>query len=316
VRTVDFFVVDEAATAEINGGFPLIHVLDEDLLADLRSGPLPSISDVSAVRALCDLLEDALLEYASWGRYEFTDTEMSGVSRTFETVTDRLGIPARLPFRNFTTLDAYSGRSPSSKTVAIQAYRQFVIRQFEPVRTHLADLRTRDGLDIREDLIAKLRDPDSIREHLDRLQRNRRIEQSDPPLAIGIAKELVESTAKTVLQERGFDVNEKDDLPALVKKAQEALGLHPSAARAGPDGTDALKRTLGGLANIALGLGELRNLGYGTGHGPKGKRPGLRTRHAQLALNSAVTWCNAMLDTFADPEAPWRTEDQPRWEDL
>jgi hypothetical protein len=36
----------------------------------------------------------------------------------------------------------------------------------------------------------------------------------------------------------------------------------------GPDSTDAVKRILGGLMNIAAGLGELRNRGYGTGHGP------------------------------------------------
>jgi hypothetical protein len=104
VRSGDFFVVDEDATTEINGGFPPIQVLDGALLADLRSGPLPSVSDVSAAEALCDLMEDSFLEYASWGRHELTDKEMSEVSRTFETVTDRLGMPANLPFRNFTNL--------------------------------------------------------------------------------------------------------------------------------------------------------------------------------------------------------------------
>jgi hypothetical protein len=78
-------------------------------------------------------------------------------------------------------------------------------------------------------------------------------------LAIGTAKELIESTAKTVLQERGLGINDKDDLPALVKQAQEALGLHPSSAQPGPDSTDAVKRILGGLMNITAGLGELRN---------------------------------------------------------
>jgi hypothetical protein len=41
----------------------------------------------------------------------------------------------------------------------------------------------------------------------------------------------------------------------------------------------------------------------------KGERVGLRHRHAQLAVNAAVTWCSVMLDTLADPEAPWRGEE-------
>jgi hypothetical protein len=69
-----------------------------------------------------------------------------------------------------------------------------------------------------------------------------------------------------------------------------------------------VRRILGGLTSIAAGLGELRNRGYGTGHGPKGERVGLRPRHARLAVNAAVTWCSVMLDTLADPEALWREE--------
>jgi hypothetical protein len=59
---------------------------------------------------------------------------------------------------------------------------------------------------------------------------------------------------------------------------------------------------------ITAGLAELRNKGYGTGHGPNGERVGLRPRHARLAVNTAMTWCSFILDTLADPEAPWRTE--------
>jgi hypothetical protein len=45
----------------------------------------------------------------------------------------------------------------------------------------------------------------------------------DPALLIGSAKELIESTAKAALLERNLPVNEKDDLPPLVSKAQHAL---------------------------------------------------------------------------------------------
>lgn len=151
--------------------------------------------------------------------------------------------------------------------------------------------------------LADLRDPAAILEQLTRIQRAM---IDDPALAVGSAKELIESTAKAVLTERGMVVDEKADLPALVKDAQQALGLHPSSTTPGPDGNDAVKRILGGVSSVAIGVGELRNRGYGTGHGAAGVRVGLRPRHAHLAVNAATTWCQLMLDTLADPEAPWR----------
>jgi hypothetical protein len=209
-----------------------------------------------------------------------------------------------LPFRDFSGFYRYwianDGRG------SWQARRDILERLFESTYKELDTLESRlAGPTIEEEFIANLRNPVAIREQLARLSS---IAQSDPPAAIGTAKDLIESTAKTVLLERGLDANDRDDLPALVRQAQEALELHPAAARPGPDGTDAVKRILGGLVNIAAGLGELRNRGYGTGHGPKGERVGLRPRHARLAVNAAMTWCSIMLDTLADDEAPWRSE--------
>ena len=150
--------------------------------------------------------------------------------------------------------------------------------------------------------LATLTDPPAIQEQLDRIHR---AIIDDPALAMGSAKELVESTAKVVLIERGHTVNERDDLPALARAAQEALGLHPSSTTPGPDGSDAVKKILGAVSTIATSLGELRNRGYGTGHGSAAARVGLRARHAHLAVNAAVTWCRLLLDTIADPDAPW-----------
>ncbi len=150
--------------------------------------------------------------------------------------------------------------------------------------------------------LVKVADPSAIREQLDRI---RRAVTNDPALAVGSAKELIESTAKVVLIELGHVVDERSDLPELAKAAQLALGLHPSAT-SGADGSEGVKRILGAVTTIANGLAELRNRGHGTGHGPATARVGLRPRHAHLAVNAAITWCQLMLDTLADPEAPWR----------
>jgi len=220
-----------------------------------------------------------LVAYGTDGSNKLDDKEIGLALQALEAVIWRLlGMPLNLPFRNFTTFRSYWIREGASGHGGWQARRDIVEELLDPFRQELTRQR-RSIPQISEELIATLRDPAAIREQLGRLQR---IAQSDPPLAIGTAKELVESTAKTVLRERGLQVDDKQDLRVLLKQAQEALGLHPATAQPGPDSTGAVKRILGGLTSIAAGLGELRNL-YGTGHGPKGKRVGLRPRHAQLA---------------------------------
>jgi len=152
--------------------------------------------------------------------------------------------------------------------------------------------------------LATLKDPAAIEEQLERLAG---AADDDPALAVGSAKELVESTAKVVLSERGRSFADRADLPELVRAAQEALMLHPTQQAEGPDGTQAVKKILGGLITITSGLAELRNRGYGTGHGVAGARAGLHPRHAHLAVNASITWCRLMLDTLHDPQAPWAT---------
>lgn len=67
------------------------------------------------------------------------------------------------------------------------------------------------------------------------------------------------------------------------------------------------KKILGSVTSVAIGVAELRNRGYATGHGAGSARVGLHPRHAQLAVNAAVTWCQLILDTLADTNAPWRS---------
>ncbi|WP_375487565.1 hypothetical protein [uncultured Mycobacterium sp.] len=58
--------------------------------------------------------------------------------------------------------------------------------------------------------IARLADPSAIREGFERI---RRAIGDDPALAVGSAKELIESTAKVVPTERGQPFDDKSDLP-------------------------------------------------------------------------------------------------------
>jgi len=144
-----------------------------------------------------------------------------------------------------------------------------------------------------------------ITAHFDMPELHRQIErmkssvEDDPGLAIGTAKELLETTCKTILEERGIQIDENPDIAKLVKETRRSLGLIPDAIPNSAKGAEIIRRLLSNLGNIAQGLGELRNL-YGTGHGKHGKARGLNPRHARLAVGAAATLAMFLLETHQD----------------
>ncbi|WP_171228422.1 MULTISPECIES: abortive infection family protein [unclassified Ruegeria] len=130
----------------------------------------------------------------------------------------------------------------------------------------------------------------------------RRIQDSietDPALAIGTAKDLVESCCKTILaQLPNADAPQKsDDLPTLSKKLCKALALVPEGVPKEAKGAGSIKRTLSNLASITKGISELRGL-YGSGHGRDGKHIGLEPRHARLAASCAIAFVDFATETY------------------
>lgn len=133
----------------------------------------------------------------------------------------------------------------------------------------------------------------------------RRIENSindDPALAIGTAKELIETCCKTILAERGTPVTGTPDIPTLTKATLKELNLVPEGIHEKSRGSDVIKRLLSNLGTIGNGLAELRGL-YGTGHGKDGKSSGLSVRHAKLAVGAAATLTTFLFDTHEETKA-------------
>jgi hypothetical protein len=118
----------------------------------------------------------------------------------------------------------------------------------------------------------------------------------DPDLAIGTAKELIETICRTILDSRGKAVTDKPELLPLARRAMEELKLVPDGISDEVKGSRTIKSILGNLAAIVQGLGELRNL-YGTGHGKSGKVRGLTGRHARLAVGAASTLAAFLMET-------------------
>jgi hypothetical protein len=123
----------------------------------------------------------------------------------------------------------------------------------------------------------------------------------DAPLAIGSAKEFVESICKGILDARRKTRTGKEDFPLLVSMTREALGL-----KVNPQSDVTLKSMLGALAIIGNSLAELRGQ-IGTGHGGAPETEAPPAGVARLAVNAALALGVFLWDTH---EATFRPVDE------
>jgi hypothetical protein len=121
----------------------------------------------------------------------------------------------------------------------------------------------------------------------------------DPELAIGTAKEFVETVCKTILEEQGLPVQTGTDFPKLVRATLKELKLAPDDIPDQAKASDAIRLVLNNLASVTNGLAEIRNR-YGTGHGKGASTKGLRPRHARLAVGAATTLAVFLYETQRD----------------
>ncbi len=120
---------------------------------------------------------------------------------------------------------------------------------------------------------------------------------TDPALAIGTAKEMVETCCKHIADALQVELPPNPDIPVLVKAVLKALRLVPEGIPDSAKGAESVKRTLSNLSQITQGLAELRKL-YGTGHGRASSHRGLGVRHARLAVGAAATFVEFLVATY------------------
>lgn len=131
------------------------------------------------------------------------------------------------------------------------------------------------------------------------IQRLERAIETDPELAIGTAKELVESCCKTILSKRDIPVAKGCDLGDLTKLLVKELDLVPDNISDQAKGAENIRLILRNLTQLTNNLAQLRGL-YGTGHGKVGQHRGLQPRHAQLAVASAVAFIDFVSETYRE----------------
>lgn len=115
---------------------------------------------------------------------------------------------------------------------------------------------------------------------------------NDPAGAITLARTLIESVCKYILDEEGVSYKKDADLPKLWALCAEELNLSPSQHN-----EKTFKAILGNCQSIVNYLGTLRNrLSDSHGQGKLPVRP--KTRHAELAVNLAGTMASFLIATW------------------
>lgn len=115
---------------------------------------------------------------------------------------------------------------------------------------------------------------------------------NDPDGAITLARTLLESVCKHIIEAEGGTLDQHDDLPKLYKTASTLLNLAPSQHE-----EQLVRSILGGCASIVGGLSALRNKS-GDAHGKGRGQVRLSARHAGLAVNLSGSVSAFLIETW------------------
>src|SRR5699024_4357600 len=125
---------------------------------------------------------------------------------------------------------------------------------------------------------------------------------TNPNIAIGKAKELLESCATTILEELEVEYDENITFPRLLKETMSELGLSANDQDKDTQAGKIASQLLGNLGAVPQKMAELRNE-YGDGHGKSKRFVELPPRYARLAVGTSVPMVNFLWETYEDRKA-------------
>lgn len=173
--------------------------------------------------------------------------------------------------------------------------RQLLSEAFTPLMDHLEGRNRAPGDTIIGDVLASF-DAEGVHAVWAKALARR---MSDPEGAITVARTLLETVCKHILDDLGVAYAEKDDLPKLYGAVAKALRLAPDQHTEEP-----IKAILGGAMHLVNGLGTLRNR-FSDAHGkgaPKETKVPVKPspRHASLAVNAAGAVATFLVETHLE----------------
>lgn len=118
--------------------------------------------------------------------------------------------------------------------------------------------------------------------------------QTDPEGAITMARTLIESLLKHILDEQNIDHGESMELSELYKEVAKLLNLAPEQHQ-----EKIFKQILGGANGVVSGLGAMRNK-LGDAHGGVKTKVRPKERHSELAVNLAGSIAIFIYKTYQE----------------
>lgn len=119
--------------------------------------------------------------------------------------------------------------------------------------------------------------------------------RNEPDVAIGTAKEWLETVCKTVLAGLGQPV--PDDLPKLVRAALDAMPIDVSGASEPDRAEKGLARLIGSLSGLGAAVAEVRNA-CGTGHGKHASTQAMDPIYGRIVVDATATLVNYLAARF------------------
>lgn len=175
-----------------------------------------------------------------------------------------------------------------SKFKDYQSRREYIWREFSPLIEKL-ETQSKSPADDSVTTLLQNFDGDKVHDIWTRMLDRR---EQDPEGAITLARTLLETVCKYILDDLGKSYDDSDDLPKLYHLTASSLNLAPEQHT-----EQIFKQILGGCKSVVDGLGSMRNK-LGDAHG-KGKKPAKPApRHAELAVNLAGTMATFLIRTW------------------
>lgn len=106
---------------------------------------------------------------------------------------------------------------------------------------------------------------------------------NDTELAIGMAKEFIETVCKSILKKHNKTIDKNWNLGQLIKNTYNILDFKPQEANNPQKAENCIIQVLKGTTTMINGITELRNA-YGTGHGKEADFVTLESKYARLIV--------------------------------
>jgi hypothetical protein len=142
--------------------------------------------------------------------------------------------------------------------------------------------------------LIKSHDLNSVLEDFNRALKNI---ENDPEQAIASSSSTLESICKAIIELDGQDLPKKQTIATVLAKAVAIVNINPKN-----HSDSEIKRILGGIQNVILGLGALRS-GFSSAHGHGIKKYKLSRRHVRLLVNCMVTFGMFLIETYIEKKA-------------